>query len=100
MALYFVHGGPGGSALLVRARNGDQAVALSGLSGPAARVTEDGPDGVLGFDGGIDGAPVSPSPAAESAGKEIEITSISDRSRRFKNVETGEEREEPFRPAD
>lgn len=95
MALYLVTGGVPGSAALVRARNGDRALAHVEGGQDVVRVTEDGPDGIVYASGVAD-------EDEAGADSEIEVTSLSDRNRKFRNTRTGDIREEPFEtdPAD
>ena len=95
MAIYLV--GPATAAKVVRARNGNIACELYGdANADVVRVTEDGPDGIISAVL-VPVAEEQASPAFDDGeSREQEITSISDRVRRFQNKDTGEVRTEPF----
>ena len=94
MALYSIQG-QDGTACLVRARNGTRALEVIGVDdATVTRITEEGPEGVVGLVGlDTDERPAASEP---DEANEIEVTQLSDKgSRRFKNLSTKEERTEP-----
>lgn len=82
MALYLIAG------RLVSARNGHHAKEITGCPLNPRRVTEAEPHGIV--------SDIESDVPAPDAPREADVTGLSDRGvRRFRNLDTGEEREEP-----